>query len=208
MDLPYPPPPRPKRKQLPPEPQKRSRAADLADLPTHLPNHLPNPDPKPVAAPEEQEHVQKVQTNEPIFIEGTNIALQTEEDIANWIAERRKNWPTRKNVELKQQQLKQPQQTTQKQDTKGGRQVCRFYARNQKCKFGAKCRNVHEQPNGQVRVINGLEITVPQRYKREVQTSSLYSNLVQRDVYAENNVILDFLQYLSKNNLIDRDASV
>jgi ribosome assembly protein 1 len=30
-----------------------------------------------------------------------SIKLETEEEIAAWIAERKKNWPTAKNVELK-----------------------------------------------------------------------------------------------------------
>lgn len=218
MDFSYgpPPPPRGKRKQTTGPAPKRPRVADFSDLPTHLPNtgSVSPPARDIERSPEEQEHEVKEKevavTKEPIYIEGTTITLQTEEDIAKWIEERRKNWPTRKNVELKskrEQEIK-PQEP-EKPQTK---QVCKFYARNKKCKFGNKCRNVHEtsKGSGSLTTINGLQVAVPQRYKKEISgTGSLYKNLVQRELYEhENNVIIDFLQYLDKNNLIDRDASI
>lgn len=36
-------------------------------------------------------------------IQGTNVSLETEEDIAKWIAERKRKWPGKKNDELRQQ---------------------------------------------------------------------------------------------------------
>lgn len=218
MDFSYapPPPPRSKRKQLPPPAHKRLKVADFSDLPTHLPNTgslSPQPRDEVERSPEEQEHGVKnsavAATKEPIFIEGTNITLQTEEDIAKWIEERRKNWPTRKNVELKVK--REQEQKTQETDKLPAKQVCKFYSRNKKCKFGSKCRNLHEASNnGSVKTINGLQVAVPQRYKKEAPVcGSLYKNLVQRELYEhENNIIINFLQYLDKHNLIDRDASV
>lgn len=32
----------------------------------------------------------------PVFIEGTGITLETDEDIAKWIAERKAKWPSAK----------------------------------------------------------------------------------------------------------------
>lgn len=34
-------------------------------------------------------------------IQGTNVKLETEEDIAKWIAERKRKWPSARNMELK-----------------------------------------------------------------------------------------------------------
>lgn len=214
MDFSYAPPPpsKGKRKQLPGAGQKKQKTEDFFDLPTHLPNtgsHVQ----KTVQSEdllEEERHLGSGGSKEPIFIEGTSITLQTEEDIAKWIAERRKNWPTKKNIELKakrelERKAPEPEKTPAKQ-------VCKFYAKSKKCKFGAKCRNVHEAAsnNSASKMINGILVAVPKRYKKEMQvSSSLYKNLMQRDHYEhENNLIIDFLQYLENNKLIDRHASL
>lgn len=220
MDFSYapPPPPKSKRKLLPGAAQKKQKTHDFSDLPTYLPNTgshastvgdglLENLDEKDSKDNEESED--SLTAKEPIFIEGTNITLQTEEDIAKWIEERRKNWPTKKNVELK---AKRDQETKNPEPEKSvTKKVCKFYARNKKCKFGAKCRNLHETAsnNSALKTINGIQVAVPQRYKKEMQVSgSLYKNLVQREQYEhENNIVMDFLQYLDKNSLIDRDVS-
>lgn len=60
----------------------------------------PNPTP-PAAAPvrsEEEERYLKSKGSGVVAIEGTGIRLETEEDIAAWIAERKKKWPTRERV--------------------------------------------------------------------------------------------------------------
>lgn len=173
---------------------------------------------------------------EPVFIEGTNITLQTEEDIAKWIAERRKKWPTRKNVEAKLQAQPSPAPTPapepvveNEQNTGPKQNVCKFYAKHNRCKFGNKCRNVHEtQPktcsntnnnnknnsltsggSGTRKIINGMLVNIPQRYKKEVNgAGSLFTKLVQRDLYEhENNIIVDFLQHLDSKGLINHDIS-
>lgn len=145
------------------------------DLPTHLPN----------SAPPAKKH-----KGPPVFIEGTSITLQTEEDIAKWIEERRKNWPTRKNVEAKAK------------DT--APQPCAFFQKTGKCKFGNRCKNAHSSG----KIVNGVEISVPQRYK-EPAVGLLFRLLVQRDMQQhENNAILDFLLHLDKCGLLDRNALV
>ncbi|GEQ72341.1 hypothetical protein JCM33374_g6028 [Metschnikowia sp. JCM 33374] len=174
---------------------------------------------------------------EPVFIEGTNITLQTEEDIAKWIAERRKKWPTRKNVEAKMQQQKEHIPEQEKNPTK--QNICKFFSKNKRCKFGSKCRNVHEttteegqrkgpgkgpgngnghgngpNPNGAGtsatrKMINGVLVNIPQRYKKEVNgAGSLFTKLVQRDLYEhENNIIVDFIQFLESKGMINQDAT-
>lgn len=151
--------------------------------------------------------------DEPVFIEGTNITLQTEEDIAAWIAERKKNWPTRRNIERKlamkagQQELaaKKPPAKGMEPPKKG---LCKFFAKNNRCKFGARCKHLHEPPKSTTAtVINGIEVSIPKRYKDSAEKGSLFTKLVQRDLYAnENDFVLSFLQYLNSKHMIDADA--
>lgn len=216
-----PPPPRKRPSADPAESTKRAKSAFLDGLPTYLPNTTP----AKIVAPLESEDLNPEEpkpSTSPIFIEGTNITLQTEEDIAKWIEERRKKWPTRKNVEEKKAQ----QQTTvaaPKEAATPRKQVCKFFSRNRKCKFGAKCKNSHESANtnpvhsparsGNVRVINGMKVPVPQRYSRDGPaqkgSGSLFTKLVQRDLFEnENNVVMDFLLYLDARGIIDREAVI
>ena len=111
----------------------------IFDLPTHLPNETPK---EPELASESQNRV-PVNTetgkqnqidhhgedeednndheetlpkpNGTIYIQGTNISLQTEEDIAKWIEERKRNWPTNKNIELKRQHKTKQEEEQQQQ---------------------------------------------------------------------------------------------
>lgn len=142
---------------------------------------------------------------EPIYIEGTSISLQTDEDIAKWIEERKKNWPTRKNIAAKAERLQLMAQTEQQKNTKQNKPVCRFFAKSGRCKFGNKCKNSHESAaDSSVKVINGVSVKVPQRYKNSVNGGSLFKNLVQRDIFQhENELVLDFVKYLQVNAMID-----
>lgn len=147
---------------------------------------------------------EKSQPSEPIYIEGTTILLQTDEDIAKWIEERRKNWPTRKNIEAKAQRQGSQAQTQPQAETKLVKQVCRFFAKTGKCKFGNKCKNSHESADPSTKTINGISVKVPQRYKTGVSGGSLFKNLVQRDLFEhENDFVLDFIKHLLSNSLID-----
>lgn len=214
MEFNYAPPPRAKRS---PDrlntgpPLKKSRTDfDFSDLPTHLPNAAPTPllpaphqTDAPVAGSEKAS-----ETKKPIFIEGTNITLETEDDIAKWIEERRKNWPTRKNVEAK---LKKQNETKVEKPDTPKQSVCKFFARTGKCKFGNKCKNLHEpgfSKDPGCKMINGLLVRIPERYKKEVDYSgSLFTKLVQRDLYEhQNNTVIDFVQYLDSKGLIDKNA--
>ena len=142
-----------------------------------------------------------------VKIPGTNITLQTEEDIAKWIEERKKNWPSAANLarkrlaaETKQKrnplQLNANPKTLQadnrnhqrpqrkrsastaaaeehegEEEDKDGKEekgenkeelgklkeqhlnkknksICRFYLQYGKCKFGNRCKNIHETATG------------------------------------------------------------
>lgn len=210
MSFNYGPPPPGKRgdSENGPAAKRAKYASPLLDLPTHLPNLASPPSQPPIVEKKEPEKP----AEEPIFIEGTTISLQTEEDIAKWIEERKKNWPTRKNVEAK---LKQQQERKEEKPEKPKRQnICRFFAKNKKCRFGNKCKNLHEAANlplsnSKVQIINGIEVAVPQRYKNDPSNNkSFYKKLVQRDLYEhENNKVLDFLLWLDQQGKIDHDVN-
>ncbi|KAI5966072.1 hypothetical protein CANMA_003318 [Candida margitis] len=151
----------------------------LFDLPTHLPNETPessttevNPELQPAITNKGVQDVQETPINDSpgsssnatkkaVAIPGTNITLQTEEDIAKWIEERKKNWPTKANVERKQQ-LKEAKRKLHQQNTRSKRPldgngtqennkrsktICRFFQQYGKCKYGNNCKNIHEIPN-------------------------------------------------------------
>ncbi|KAM9908459.1 hypothetical protein OXX79_000376 [Metschnikowia pulcherrima] len=178
--------------------------------------------PKSLQVEPEVEQKTSKSEKEPVFIEGTNITLQTEEDIAKWIAERKKRWPTRKNVEAKLSEQKstppkQEQNVSKHEQVSPKQNICKFYAKTKRCKFGNKCRNVHESGTSSIRTqadsatrktINGVQVNIPQRYKKEVSgAGSLFTKLVQRDLYEhENNVIIDFIQYLESKGLISDEV--
>ncbi|EMG47226.1 hypothetical protein G210_2474 [Candida maltosa Xu316] len=101
----------------------------IFDLPTHLPNESPSiPPPKPSTDSvveetiEDDDEEQRAKTSGPVVIQGTNITLQTEEDIAKWIEERKKNWPSKTNVDRKKRAIEEKEEenksTEQQQPSK------------------------------------------------------------------------------------------
>ncbi|CAD1809518.1 Nuclear fragile X mental retardation-interacting protein 1 (NUFIP1) family protein [Candida parapsilosis] len=246
----------------------------LLDLPTHLPNETPNtsahndlqpsigsesvPDtketqdlspPAPIPMPTTTTTTTTITTTKAIAIPGTNITLQTEEDIAKWIEERKKNWPTRANVERKQQlkeeKLKTHQQQSNQQNTrqkrpideseatfpenKQSKSICRFFQQYGKCKYGNKCKNIHEASNPRddpnpiatkfnnslthyKRKLNGVTILVPKLYSNRTENtatskSSLFKHLITQDqIKNENSLVIDFIKYLDDKGLIDHNV--
>lgn len=162
------------------------------------------------------------------FIPGTTISLQTDEDIAKWIEERKKRWPTDKRIEekkLAEKPQKRPNNDAASPPAKKQKAICRFYQQNKRCKFGNKCKNLHEAASsststssaGSTKMINGVPVLIPKRFTNELYLkekdgangSSLYKMLVQKDLYEhENEAVLDFIQYLDEHNLIDHDVSI
>ncbi|KAK6200384.1 nuclear fragile X mental retardation-interacting protein 1-domain-containing protein [Scheffersomyces amazonensis] len=253
-----------------------SVTTSLLDLPTYLPNEEPVIDVSPSTKDRDEgpikdktdldnndeinnevnddEVSQTVKDpSQPIVIPGTNITLQTDEDIAKWIEERKKRWPTRKNIELKEQTQAQAQAQVQVQDqqneinsqdrkrrnsnsnsdtpnTKKARNICRFYQLHKHCKFGNKCKNLHELPDSSIsksnkfdnpafnlpdiesthfkRTINDIPVLIPKLYSN-IQKSGgrLFKHLIKREHSEhENNVILQFIQYLDTKGLIDHEV--
>ncbi|ODV78444.1 uncharacterized protein CANTADRAFT_53461 [Suhomyces tanzawaensis NRRL Y-17324] len=228
----------------PPPPRRTGALQGLLDLPTHLPNDAPLTGPEtasllgPVEEPirdetvDDEESTHATPSSEPVFIPGTNITLQTEEDIRKWIEDRKKNWPSRKNIaskeEGKQQKAPEPRGNNKREsddptgNKKKPKSLCRFFLQYGHCKFGNKCKNVHETPTTGVTVsnehdathykrqINGIPVLIPKLYSKRQSlgpNGSLFKSLVQKELAEnENSVVLDFVQYLDKQGLINHDV--
>ncbi|CAK9437908.1 uncharacterized protein LODBEIA_P22860 [Lodderomyces beijingensis] len=200
-----------------------------------------------------------------VRIPGTNITLETDEDIARWIAERKKNWPSSANIQRKKEvlearKMKMPksekpaerergtQQTKRPADdgdgdgdgagadangetqpqSKRSKNICRFYMQYGKCKFGDKCKNVHEKPADDPnpiagaqqkystthsrRFINGVNVLIPKLYSNRTENtpsakSSLFKHMISHDqMVHENTIVIDFVRYLEEKGLIDHEV--
>lgn len=215
----------------------------LGDLPTYLPNT--SNDTNELEHKEGSEDEEGVlvldcpetqgNSNEPVFIPGTNISLETEEDINKWIEERKKKWPSRRNIEEKEKSRQEHENTSTNpkkrinetsgtQNTKKPKNICKFYQSNKRCKFGNKCKNVHEftgtgggKPSQNTKTINNILVVIPQRFKNEMYLNEkdtnthplLFKMLVQKDHYEnENSKVLEFLEFLNEKGLIDHDVTI
>lgn len=195
------------------------------DLPSHLPGEAP--DTEEVVAPVEVVETEVIQPQEdvedeekpgsgPVTISGTNIVLATEEDIAQWIAERRKKWPTKKNIELRTQQQKSaklekkrpaPDQNTLSA-SKRSKPLCRYFLANGTCRFGAKCKNVHEQARVTdtyyTKDINGVAVKIPKVYSNRAGTAFTDLLVQQHHIEHENGKVIDFVKKLDEWGYIDK----
>ncbi|KAK9251637.1 nuclear fragile X mental retardation-interacting protein 1-domain-containing protein [Lipomyces tetrasporus] len=153
-----------------------------------------------------------------VTIPGTAISLQTEEDIVKWISERKKNWPTAKRIELKQEELQrkkaeeeeprkvkeklQEEQSKQKNEELSKRNICKFFAKTGRCNRGSTCAFSHE------RSANAFIAT--KKYKRFVkpQKMPLFKRLVQNDWDKENGKVLDFISYLVDIGVVSKSKAV
>lgn len=220
----------------PPPTVQPSFDSKILDLPTYLPNEKSPQDEVKLDIKEPEKN--GVSLAEPVFIQGTTISLQTEEDIANWIAERKKNWPSKKNLESKTINKPEPADKVSRKpaakrgpeeetlDAKRPKNVCRFFQQHKHCKYGNKCKNLHETPNKSFtipsnkhdtthyrRTINGIPVLIPKLYSSRnsstntsTQGLSLFKNLVQKDQYEhENNLVLEFIQFLDAQGKIDHE---
>lgn len=192
---------------------------DFLGLPTHLPNDEPevineqdnsvsvDHIPAPV---ENDEPTPTTGEEKPIPIPGTDIVLETEEDIQRWIAERKKNWPSKLNIQRKQESKKR--KIEEEKPVKRPKQLCRFYQNNKSCKFGNNCKNIHE-PENLYKMINNLKVSVPKSFENNYYVKenasdkmSLYKMLVKKDQFElENGKFIDFLYYMDKKGIINHD---
>ncbi|KAK9237308.1 nuclear fragile X mental retardation-interacting protein 1-domain-containing protein [Lipomyces kononenkoae] len=152
-------------------------------------------------------------------IPGTTISLQTEEDIAKWINERKKNWPTVKRIQEKEEELRrkqaeaeearkakgkfQEEKTNQESTMFAKGNICKFFAKTGRCNRGSKCPFSHE------RLANTGSALNTKKYKRygRPQKMPLFKRLVQNDWDKENEKILDFVSYLVDIGVVSKSKA-
>ena len=142
-----------------------------------------------------------------IIVPGTSISLNTAQEIEEWIKERRKKWPTTARVEAKLRE----QQVTASASAKAGsstdntrpKGVCKFFARSGRCNNGAQCRFEHSRPaaSDSPRNNNNKSKTEYKLYEAH-KKMPLFKMLVRNDMDKENGVVLDFIEFLCKNDLL------
>lgn len=201
---------------------------DFGGLPTHLPNTTPaiipiqNEEVKEIvssdlpaqsAVTDSEENGNSTISSASMCIPGTSIKLETDEDIAKWIEDRKRNWPTKRNIEERKSRQPPTAPEASTPANKKPRNLCRYFQQHGRCRFGKNCKNVHENagdtgrsaallPN--VKTINNFSVSIPQRFKNNSTQPSLFKKLVQKDHYEnENEEVLDFIMYLQRQNCIE-----
>lgn len=151
---------------------------DYLDLPTHLPNMIPS---KPVQEEEvvEEESISatKKPKEEPVPVFGTNIVLKTDEDIEEWIKQRKLNWMKKiSNSRPEPEKKEQPEKNHNRRDSRQNKQT-----QNQKSNSGPYNNNAHRdrKPN-----LNKL--------------------IIQREIHNENIAILDVIKELFDQNILKK----
>lgn len=184
------------------------------DLPSHLPGE--GPECETTLHADDTIPLSKGSVSldkKPIAIPGTDITLVTEEDIAKWIEERRKKWPTTSNIRIKNEEAKKRRlenPTSENSTTKKQRQVCRYYQQHGTCKYGMSCKNVHELAHETgsyyLKDVNGITVKIPKLYSDRQGIPFANLLLQQEHTELENDHILQFLLQLDKHGFIDHDA--
>ncbi|KAK9383720.1 nuclear fragile X mental retardation-interacting protein 1-domain-containing protein [Kockiozyma suomiensis] len=169
-----------------------------------------------------------------VTIPGTTISLQTEADIAKWIAERRAKWPTAARMQEKEKERQQQQHqevedqeraqnlgdnsAIQKQngtDAPAKKNFCRFFFKNGRCKMGNMCKFSHERSSSDkfkrsIGDRDGSSELRTKRYKRyeEPQRMPLFKRLVQNDLDKENSLILDFISFMVDFEIVHKSKAL
>ncbi|QPG72924.1 hypothetical protein FOA43_000228 [Brettanomyces nanus] len=170
-------------------------------------------------------------TEKNVSIQGTNIILESDEDIQKWVQERRKNWPTSRRIKEKQKQRTEEMRilaassadsadsANSLQYSSGAssnRRICRYWQSTGRCRNGSKCKFLHEVrcnngvrhlPNHKIKIIHGVPVQIPQRFSPMVNKGkSLTSLLMESDHLKDENLkLLDVFENIVKSGLIKTD---
>lgn len=148
----------------------------------------------------------------PIPIPGTSIVLNTDEDIAKWIEERKKNWPSKRRMEEKQNEAPKKRvfddaDNENSSSNKKQKRYCKFFIKGN-CR-NQHCPNLHEIPikpiqNNKLVYHHGLPINIPERYSKSVNSGkSLHNLVIEHDHYKfENDKVLKLIENLVQGGYI------
>ncbi|OLL26514.1 hypothetical protein NEOLI_001918 [Neolecta irregularis DAH-3] len=139
-----------------------------------------------------------------VRIQGTKISLDSPQEIALWIAERKKNWPTAANIarkeEERQRQIpakkrkleKVAQSNNAESETERPIKACLRFQKG-RCRFGKRCRYKHDN-------IEQANVSTDSSHQWR-NRKSLYSRLVETEVERENVIILQVIKEMVARGL-------
>lgn len=117
------------------------------------------------------------------------------ENIEDWIAQRRKNWPSNKRVQEKKDQENRNHTRSESGAVSGSelqaaakKRPCRYFAAKGTCRLGDKCTFSHEKKF--------------QRFEGAGK-SALFKRLLQADMSEENEQILSFIELLNRHGYLE-----
>lgn len=133
-----------------------------------------------------------------------------------WIAERRKNWPSKLRIaekqaakDAKQETVNQEGTTTIEEANSESKQhsnaplkriMCRFFLRG-RCNAGSKCKFSHKRVERESRPAHER---VYKRFEAPAKTS-LFLKLLQSDHDAEDEQLLEFIEFLFRRNPLPQE---
>jgi len=158
-----------------------------------------------------------------VCIQGTNIVLDSPEDIKAWILERKKNWPTAKRIAEKEKNKTEEEKILQHYNGTGGKKgrksghhwrICKFWKRTGHCRNGKHCKFLHEQgttikrlPNNSVKLMHGIPVQIPHRFSPPVNCGKSLASLLAEGEHLKNeNVkLLDLFERLVRTGAVSTD---
>ena len=116
----------------------------------------------------------------------------SEENLKRWIAERKRKYPTKENVEKKKNKLKQdlPEKDPKCETTtrKRGRKLCKYFMKGT-CKQGKNCKFEHDE---------SIKVIRQEKKKRRKLDGNkgLLKALLQKDIGREHEILLQAIRHL------------
>ncbi len=171
-----------------------------------------------------EQEIHDVTLNEKnVCIQGTNIVLDSPDDIKAWIFERKKNWPTAKRIaqkkKFKSEEEKILQHYNGTDESKGRNRrphlrICKFWKKTGHCRNGKRCKFLHQNgssvkrlPNNSIKLIHGIPVQIPHRFSPPVNCGKSLASLLAEGEHIKNeNVkLLDLFERLVKSGAVSTD---
>ncbi|TPX43428.1 hypothetical protein SeMB42_g04359 [Synchytrium endobioticum] len=136
-------------------------------------------------------------------------AAESPEEIAKWIEDRKKNWPSAANLARKQAETEakaaaaaerksQPSSTKPKHQKLQSNAPCKYFAKG-KCFKGSNCPHLHAPSRTGGEVVSPGESTSAVNAGATVVRSTLLKKLLEKDVKQERRILLQCIAYLVEN---------
>ena len=117
----------------------------------------------------------------------------SEESVKKWIAERKRKYPTKDNVEKKKKKIKEnpekdPESDSETTTKKRGRKLCKYFMKGT-CKQGKNCKFEHD---------DSIKVIRQEKAKRRKldRNKGLLKALLQKDIGREHEILLQAIRHL------------